>query len=427
MIKLLYILRCLLAPIVILLSQIIPVLRKRSQFERLNLKQEYPQWRVDGERADYAFEVSSEGELEQVLPLIQFYLDEFKRVELLYCSDSVEGKVQALFAKNKKLLAIYRLPLVNFCLFSKKCNPQNWITAKQFYFCRYDFFPELVYRLERFDRVYLLNAATSDDIKSFSLKNIFYRKVYKSMHVIVCASLSEVSKFEQIIVNQKLLCLDFRIIQINKRLEKSYKSLEEKIVNLKSLEALFDQYAYEDRIILGSMWPEEFEIFKNTEMLNGKLIFIAPHKLSDHFILEIKSRAQQKFGASVTIFDGKNKLEVTRPEKGPLVIICSAKGVLCELYQFFGHSYIAGGFGRSIHSVMEPFLAGSKVYCGPKVHRSTEFSLIREATGHRWPIIVEDQFSLDQDDEYLKINDLKNQLIEQQLLSMNKFQDEYAR
>ena len=53
-------------------------------------------------------------------------------------------------------------------------------------------------------------------------------------------------------------------------------------------------------------------------------------------------------------------------------------GVLLEAYTFFGTAFVGGGHGRSIHSVLEPFLAGCNVFCGQKTHRSTEYDLVAD-------------------------------------------------
>ena len=48
----------------------------------------------------------------------------------------------------------------------------------------------------------------------------------------------------------------------------------------------------------------------------------------------------------------------------------------------FDHAFIGGGHGRSIHSVLEPFFGVSHIYCGPKVHRSTEYDFVKNKTPH---------------------------------------------
>jgi 3-deoxy-D-manno-octulosonic-acid transferase len=71
------------------------------------------------------------------------------------------------------------------------------------------------------------------------------------------------------------------------------------------------------------------------------------------------------------------------------VILINLKGVLCELYSQVGHVYVGGGFGRSVHSVMEPFVAGARVYCGPKVYRSTEVEAIQALGGNFLRVVAE--------------------------------------
>ena len=51
-------------------------------------------------------------------------------------------------------------------------------------------------------------------------------------------------------------------------------------------------------------------------------------------------------------------------------------GIFCELYANFGQAYVGGGHLKSIHSVLEPYLGGAQIYCGPKTYRSTEFDFI---------------------------------------------------
>ena len=59
------------------------------------------------------------------------------------------------------------------------------------------------------------------------------------------------------------------------------------------------------------------------------------------------------------------------------IFIVNHRGILVELYTLFGHAFVGGGYGRSIHSVLEPYLADCVVYCGPKTYRSTEFDVIQ--------------------------------------------------
>src|SRR5690606_14635757 len=63
---------------------------------------------------------------------------------------------------------------------------------------------------------------------------------------------------------------------------------------------------------------------------------------------------------------------------GVVAWLLEQPGRLLELYPQFNFAYVGGGFGRSIHSVLEPLLAGCWSVCGPRIHRSTEFDLGQE-------------------------------------------------
>src|SRR5690606_11150334 len=55
-------------------------------------------------------------------------------------------------------------------------------------------------------------------------------------------------------------------------------------------------------------------------------------------------------------------------------------GVLCELYADLGLAYVGGGFEASVHSILEPLVAGvDRLAAGPKNERSTEFDIARAA------------------------------------------------
>ena len=47
-------------------------------------------------------------------------------------------------------------------------------------------------------------------------------------------------------------------------------------------------------------------------------------------------------------------------------------GVLPYLYSFGTTAYIGGGFGRGVHSVLEPAVFGSKIICGPNIEMLDE-------------------------------------------------------
>jgi 3-deoxy-D-manno-octulosonic-acid transferase len=107
------------------------------------------------------------------------------------------------------------------------------------------------------------------------------------------------------------------------------------------------------------------------DLLDKKVhLTLVPHKLGPQW-------------KELLVARGFDVLEITSTWNGeisgsskPQIVVLNLKGVLCELYSVMGHAYVGGGFERSVHSVLEPFVAGCKILCGPKVHRSTEVEAI---------------------------------------------------
>ena len=80
--------------------------------------------------ASYGFEISSEGELEQVKPVLDYLLENKYSVEIIYCSSSVEHRVEELIKKYPLQLRSLRLPMITFNPFSPNKNAAKWLTAK---------------------------------------------------------------------------------------------------------------------------------------------------------------------------------------------------------------------------------------------------------------------------------------------------------
>jgi hypothetical protein len=124
-------------------------------------------------------------------------------------------------------------------------------------------------------------------------------------------------------------------------------------------------------LIFGNAWPSD--MFLLEKIPANVFVLIVPHKL-DESILSSIEESLRKLGREPVISTGES-IPQTR------TLILNKKGVLCELYTDFNRAYVGGGFEASIHSVLEPLIAGSEaIACGPKNQRSTEFDLA-EACG----------------------------------------------
>ena len=379
--KLFFILLLLLAQLIrapislllIVLRPLIPALKSRIDFERKNsAEEECRSFRKDGLVADYCFEVSSEGELEQVRPLLEHFLSEKKRIELLFASPSVESKCQKIARENIELVRIFRVPLATHLFLIQTVH--SFITAPKLIFCRYDFFPELLI-LKFFGKKLLLVSGAAGKKPSW-----FKSQVYQLFNVIVAANPKEAQLFRERegIPESRITSFDFRIPRIFQRADGADRLLSS-IAPLQTYFAFLKQRPRSSSLIIGSAWESDLVVFADPEwkkaFLNDEIhLLIVPHDLSASSLASLREHLKQLFPELPVreISSGLNEWEESK--KG--IVILNWRGILCELYTLFDLVYVGGGFGRSIHSVLEPFLCGSKVFCGPRIHRSTEFDYV---------------------------------------------------
>lgn len=92
-------------------------------------------------------------------------------------------------------------------------------------------------------------------------------------------------------------------------------------------------------------------------------LLLVPHDPSDAALTRIQARADQ-----YNFTHGEVDLGATTTD----ILIVNKKGVLADLYRYGRLAYVGGGFGRGVHSVIEPMAHGLKVLCGPKIDVSRE-------------------------------------------------------
>jgi len=395
------ILHTLLAPFIMILSTLHPLTRKRLLFEKRNLTD--PACRSfakDHMQASVAFEVSSEGELEQIRPLLIKVLNKQKKVELIYCSESVEKKCQELYREYPQLLRLYRLPLLSFAFIPMTHFQHifNFLTADQLILCRYDFYPELMLYGVLKTQKFILVSAT---LKNKKLRNFVSRLIYKSLFnqfdLIVCATQSDENQFCNILhlAKNKLQVYDFRVVQILSRVENAPNVLETKLF-YPLFKEWFTTVPDNHRIIFGSIWPLEISMFHNQHFIeeikqNHIKCVLAPHKLNQDFISEISQLIPPHLphyiiGPKMDLSTCQNIFSKLTQKPGLLILTVPA--ILCELYTNAGNAFVGGGHGRSIHSVLEPYVGMCKVFCGPKTHRSTEYDLIKDYSTNQIHVVT---------------------------------------
>lgn len=369
---LLSIIRPFISILAVVIRPLVPFIQKRLNFERKNFT-DLSSRRHDF--ADYCFEISSEGELEQVRPLLAAVLQAGKKIEILYSSPSVETKCQKIYNDYPEQVSTFRMPLLSSFPFDFLYFRSIWFWVKSpvIVFCRYDFFPELL-MLKLFGKKFVLISGAFKKTSWYKLES------FKFFDTVVAATDLEKNKFIELLGNSAhVYNCDFRVPRITERFLHSAETLAKKTSITPYLEKL-KTLRPEQKLIMGSAWASDLDILKNPKLVqkvkSGELhLLLAPHKLDDDFSLTLRTICFEIFG--------ENQVEIvneTKPYKGSPVVILQMGGILCELYSLFKMTYVGGGYERSIHSVLEPYFSNNLVVTGPVIHRSTEFDLAHEIT-----------------------------------------------
>ncbi|HLE12999.1 MAG: hypothetical protein A2504_17710 [Bdellovibrionales bacterium RIFOXYD12_FULL_39_22] len=349
--------------------------------------------------ADLAFEVSSQGELEQIRPILDFFLKAGRIVELIFFSASVEKDCQALAMANP-LLRIYRFPALSYSLlpFWGGQKLSDLISAKTLILCRYDFFPELLLIGAQKEIKFVLFAATIKNKENFLLSKKwsalkwFYENIFRSFYLMVTLTEADKNYFQTLNKKCHIYIGDFRIMRILERIENLDKKLSA-FLFYKPWKDFLPNYNRPERLLMGSCYLEDLFLLDSSFVMAAikerkLLIMLAPHKLSPDNVASIRQKLDSIFAkhhTTLPIYELPRNLQEQEYakifadiSKAPGIVINLIPGILCEMYSYFEMAYVGGGFNRSIHSLLEPYWMTPYIYCGPKTFASKEYDFIKQ-------------------------------------------------
>lgn len=371
-------------PLLILLRIIlfpVPFIRARFLFEKKNL-QEAGAWSFKEKqiKADLCFEFSSEGEYQQVASLIDDALKAHKKIELVFFSPSVEKAVIELFNKYPEQIRYLRFPLVTF---GPLHSFSNWVTSNELIMVRYDLFPEFLLWAKK-DQNCLKMLWVSFKKERIQDRDVSWikRQFLKEAKIIFYAS--EQDQKVGFSLGLQGENYDFRMEQIKRRIDHKENKFKNLLPQYPELKKMWDTYPKEKRLIIGNAWIQDLILLKN--LPSDVFVLVVPHKLEAQILTAIFDELKSL---------GRNPVELTGDQFSESdTVVLNKKGVLCELYADFGRAYVGGGMGVSVHSILEPLVAGSDlISSGPVHHRSTEYD-VAQSMGRMTEVKNAEDFNL---------------------------------
>jgi 3-deoxy-D-manno-octulosonic-acid transferase len=333
--------------------------------------------------ADIAFEFSSEGEFQQCLPLIQESLKSGQKIELIYFSPSVEKGVQGLYHQYPEQIRLLNFPLLTYGL-GRDQSVRRWMTSKKLILTRYDFFPEILLWARHPENKLILIWASFKRKRLKDQMLSWYQLLFlKASRQVIAATVEDKDYLQK----QGLLVesvFDFRLVQIHERIALREKTLHLKFPQWDKFHSFFSSFAPEHRLLVGNAWPVDLDLFTDEycEQIEQrkKICVIVPHLVGTEHAPLWREKLKELNLKTIELYpDSDVDALIKSYQQSSGVMVIHLKGILCELYTDFKHAYIGGGHGVSVHSLLEPFVAGSQlIACGPRVERSTEFDLCNQ-------------------------------------------------
>jgi 3-deoxy-D-manno-octulosonic-acid transferase len=122
-------------------------------------------------------------------------------------------------------------------------------------------------------------------------------------------------------------------------------------------------------VVAGSTWPQDEKVLLEAwrQLPMEKSLVVVPHEPEPEYLRALEARLRASGLSSVRW----TELGEGQPAEADVLLV-DQRGFLAEIYSVGTAAYVGGGFGRQIHSVVEPAAHGLSVAFGPHFQRSPE-------------------------------------------------------
>lgn len=292
------------------------------------------------------FHCASLGEFEQARPIIEKIKSEHPQKKILLSFFSSSGyEIRKEYPLADKVI---------YLPFDSEINANMFFGTFKItlaIFVKYDLWPYYLKELlSRKIPVYLTSATFRKDHWYFRWYGHFMLKMIKRFNQIFVQDQESYDLLVQHAFNNVKLSGDVRVDRVI-QIQKTDETMEE-------IERFLDhQHCW----IFGSIYPAEINLIKYVAQNSQWKIILAPHQIDDSTIQFFKKQLAFSRLYSEANFDSDVN-----------ILIVDHVGSLNKLYKYASGVYIGGGFGKTIHNILEPAVWGVPVYFGPHFSKFPE-------------------------------------------------------
>lgn len=292
--------------------------------------------------------VSSLGEFEQGLPLIEKLRQNFPQYKLLLTFFSPSGfESKKNFQLVDKVAYMPSDTLVNAKKLIKNFN------IKAAFFVKYDFWFNYMSVLKKNDiPLYYISTLLRPEQYFFKPYAFWFRKQLLNVTHYFVQNEETAELLKSIGIDNSTITGDTRFDRVFEIAKQSQSFPEiEKFIGSRQC------------IIAGSSWQSDEKLLIPflKKLPDNYCLIIAPHDISDSHIKQITSQLN----------DYQLYTELN-PKKNNKVLVINTIGILKKIYKYARFAYVGGGFMSSIHNTQEALVFGCPVVIGPKYHKFVE-------------------------------------------------------
>ena len=301
--------------------------------------------------------VSSLGEFEQGLPVIERLKQNFPKYKILLTFFSPSG-----YEPRKNFQLADKVAYMPSDTMSNAKKLVNNFNIKAAFFVKYDFWFNYMKVLKKNNiPLYYISALLHKDHYFFKPYSFWFRKQLKNVTHYFVQNDETSQLLKSIDINDVTITGDTRFDRVFEiaRQSQSFPEIEN-FINGRQC------------IIAGSSWQpdEKLLIPFSKEMPDNYCLIIAPHDISDSHIKQITSQLDDYVLYSQLTTD--NGQQTFSENKKCKVLVVDAIGILKKIYKYARFAYVGGGFMSSIHNTQEALVFGCPVVIGPKYHKFVE-------------------------------------------------------
>ena len=310
--------------------------------------------------------VSSLGEFEQGLPVIERLKQNFPKYKILLTFFSPSG-----FEPRKNFQLADKVAYMPSDTMSNAKKLIKNFNIKAVFFVKYDFWFNYMKVLKKNNiPLYYISALLHKDHYFLKPYSFWFRKQLKNVTHYFVQNDETSQLLNSININDVTITGDTRFDRVFEiaRQSQSFPEIEN-FINGRQC------------IIAGSSWQpdEKLLIPFSKEMPDNYCLIIAPHDISDSHIKQITSQLDDYvLYSQLTTVNGQQS---SNGNKNCKVLIIDAIGILKKIYKYARFAYVGGGFMSSIHNTQEALVFGCPVVIGPKYHKFVEAVDLVEAGG----------------------------------------------